>query len=85
MVGTSEVADEDLFKSWERNAMEYVTSLSTVYKAAAANMIFKSREEDWRRVLGTSRAYVSSTEAGGDESEIAVSSLTLGCCIIWSF
>jgi hypothetical protein len=57
--------------------MEYVTSFNTVYKTAAANLIFKSREEDWRRVLHTSRVYISSTMVGDDvanEIEIAVSS-----------
>ncbi|KAG0612743.1 hypothetical protein M758_6G048600 [Ceratodon purpureus] len=78
-----EVADENLFKSWERNAMEYVTSFSTVYKTAAANLIFKSREEDWRRVLDTSRAYISSTMVGSDianETEIAEL-----CCLQLAF
>ena len=79
------MADENLFKSWERNAMEYVTSFNTVYKTAAANLIFKSREEDWRRVLDTSRAYISSTMVGvcgASETEIAVSP---SICLILMF
>jgi len=71
------MADENLSEAWARNAMEYVTSFTTVYKIAAANLIFKSSEDDWRRVLDTSRAYTSSTMAGdevGNETEIAVSS-----------
>lgn len=68
------MADETLFEAWARNAMEYVTSFTTVYKSAAANLIFKSSEDDWRRVLDTSRAYTSSTMVGdsfGNETEIA--------------
>lgn len=67
------MADENIFKAWARNAMEYVTSYNTVYKTAAANLIFKSTEEDWRRVLDTSQAYASSTDSVGNETEIAVS------------
>jgi len=71
------MANGNLFEAWARNAMEYVTSFTTVYKSAAANLIFKSSEDDWRRVLDTSRAYTSSTMVGdsvGNETEIAVSS-----------
>lgn len=72
------MADEKLFKAWAGNAMEYVTSSTTVYKTAAANLIFKSREEDWRRVLDTSQAYALNTMVDngiGNDTEIAVSSL----------
>lgn len=79
------MADDCLFESWARNAMEYVTSFSTVYRTAAANLIFQSREEDWRRVLDMSRAYMSRTVVGCDfanETEIAVSS---SICLILTF
>lgn len=68
------MADEKLFKAWAGNAMEYVTSSTTVYKTAAANLIFKSREEDWRRVLDTSQAYALNTMVDngiGNDTEIA--------------
>ncbi|XP_024369457.1 uncharacterized protein [Physcomitrium patens] len=60
--------------SLTRNAVEYVTSFTTVYKTAAANLIFKTREEGWRRVLDTSLASTSSTLIGdgcGSGTEIA--------------
>lgn len=69
-----DVADENLFEAWSRNAVEYVTSFTTVYKSAAANLIFKSSEDDWRTVLQTSRAYTSSTsvsDSAASETEIA--------------
>lgn len=61
-----------MHKAWARNAMEYVTSYDTMYKVAAANLIFKSGEQEWRTAFDTSLAYASSTMAA-DETEIAVS------------
>lgn len=81
---TTEVVDESLFKAWASNAMEYVTAYTTVYKLAAANLIFKCREEEWRRVLDTSRAHTSSSVVGdnvANETEISVSASPFCPCL----
>lgn len=77
-ISAVEIVDGMYCEVWARNAVEYVTSFTTVYKTAAANLIFKTREEGWRRVLDTSLASTSSTLIGdgcGSGTEIAVSPL----------
>lgn len=72
--------DDSIHEVWVRSALEYVTSSTTVYKLAAASLIFKASQAKWRDVLESlQKLPLRSAEISQipTAAEIAVSFLTI--------